>query len=148
MSSRSAPDPRPYIPATLRWDYGERRPLAETWADASAAARARALPYWLRKAERDPWAFRELLALAATLEESGTDKPEALRAFMLVYLRGEREPPKGWKSNPTRDARIAAGVHILTECGLSRRAACRLMAEELTLSPEAVESARRRGESV
>ena len=134
-----------YVGATIRWDYGERRPFRDTWDDLSLDARKRALPYWICKAGRDPWAFRELLALAARLEEADEDKPEHLRAFMLAYLRGETEPPKGWKSDPTEDARIAALVHIMGELGILQRDAFRTIAETMNKSPKTVESARRRG---
>ena len=134
--------------ATVRWDYGERRPFRESWEKLSDAGRARALPYWMGKAGRDPWAFRELLALAAHLVETGEDMPEGLRGFMLAYLRGETQPPKGWKSDPTQDARIAAAVHILDLLGVPQTAAFGLIGEGINKSPKTVESARRRGESI
>ena len=58
------------------------------------------------------------------MEETGEDKPEPLRAFMLAYLRGEAAPPKGWRSNPIRDARIAALVHIMRQLGFTTDEQC------------------------
>ena len=128
--------------------YAERLPFGETWAGLTGPARESVLGYWIRKAARDPWAFRQLLTLAAELEEAGEEKPEELRAFMLAYLRGESAAPKGWKSDPREDVRIAFMVQFLTEHGISQNAAWQLIGEALNKSPKTVESAQRRGESV
>ena len=133
------------IPATVRWDYGERVPLAQTWADSPAAARERALDYWIAKAARDPWAYGQLLDLAAQLVETGEDMPAALRSFMLAHLRGKSAPPKGWKSDPTQDVRIAALVHVMGQLGIAQREAFGIIGNALNLSPKTIESARRRG---
>ncbi len=130
----------------LSYCYSERLPLCLVWQRLSDARRPVALAHWLHFAERDPWVFQQLLELAAAIFEAGEEMPARLAAFMTEYLRGERAAPKGSRSDPTRDIRIAAMVESAAELGVSKRAACRFIAEGLNLSYEAVESARRRGE--
>ena len=133
--------------AWVRFCYMERDPLARVWGGLSDAGRCRALDYWIARAERDPWVFRELLVLSAAMEDAGKDKPPRLRAFMVAYLRGESAPPKGWKSDPTRDARIAALLHIGKQLGVDYQAGYRMIGKALGKNAEAVRKARKRGET-
>ena len=126
-----------------------RRPLPDMWRDLSEAGRVKALPYWINKAEHDPWAFRQLGDLAAVILDAGDRLPAPLSAFATEVLRGARERPKRWRSDPSRDARIAGMVLAMHDLGgMSQRQACRIVGEALRMSPEAVESARRRGLAV
>ena len=134
--------------AWIRYCYANRRPLPVVWRRLSSAGRRCCLAYWLERAERDPWAFCQLCDLSAAILDAGRRLPVPLRRFTSEVLRGKRTIPARWRSNVIRDLRVAALVRLAVEQGVSRRSACRTIGEALNLSPEAVESSCRRGESV
>ena len=135
-----------------RRQYVMRAPFIEVWAQHSPAGRGALLAYWLTKAAADPWAFGQLQALAAHLRDAGEDVPAPLAGFIWEVGVGRTEPPpparRGPKTNMRRDAAIAAAVLILQGEGATLRGAADTVGKHLSLSPEAILSARRRARSV
>ena len=140
--------------ATLRWDWGEKVPLVDQWRHKVGALteelfpdrRDEMLAYWIEMSETDEWTFEQLQALLADILDADEPVPTALQAWGNGVATGLRQSPsrRGPKGDRTRDARIAAFVHILSEAGVSQRATKRVLAQALGKSEEAIESARAR----
>ena len=138
----------PHDPGTVAlWEWFETIPLSNTWSQCSASNQERLLTFWLLASEDDPWTFEQLkLLLGELLEASGTI-PSILCRWGLEVAVGLRAAPRrtGPKGDRTRDARIAAILHCYTKfAGISRVKAAKRVGAAISLSPEAVESARRR----
>lgn len=135
--------------ATVRWDWGEKVPLADQWRH-KVGRRDKMLAYWIEMSATDEWTFAQLQALLADFLDAGEPVPTTLQAWANDVAIGRRRGPsrRGPKGDRTRDARIAAAVHILSEAGMSERAAKRLLSGALHKSEEAIESARARGRRV
>ena len=129
-----------------RYLWEEKMPLPDAWAQHSPSFHDRILAYWIEKSESDEWTFDQLRNLLGNMMD--TDEPvlPPLQRWAYEVAAGRRKCPtrRGPKGDRTRDAHIAARVYILRK-GMSQRAAERLLADELNMSPEAVASARRRG---
>lgn len=128
------------------WEWFETTPLSRTWSQCSKQNQERLMRFWLRASEEDPWTFEQLGLLLRNLLEASETIPRTLRRWGLEVAAGLREAPRrtGPKGNRTRNARIAATLHLLTKFfGISRREAAKKVGAAINLSPEAVESARR-----
>ena len=127
--------------------YVRQTPFREVWRELSLAEHRPALEFWFEWAGRDPWGYTELVALGGDLIENGITPPPPLDRFLADVLRLKWPKPRNTKL--WRDIHIAALVQLGVEHGdMSQRAACREIAGALNLSYDAVESARRSGESV
>ena len=137
-----------HYPGTVAlWEWFEAFPLTTTWSRCSKSGRERLLRFWLRAAEDDKWTFEQLRLLLCELLEANETVPCTLSHWGLEVAAGLRAAPQrtGPKGNRTRDARIAAAVHLYSKfCGISRREAAKKVAAAVHLSPQGVESARRR----
>ena len=111
------------------------------------AERDRALDFWIRASEFDEWTFEHLRDLFGNLIDSG-DMPPALQAWANEFTARRRQAPtrRGPKNDPAKDFKTMADVVLRSEFkGMSLRQAYREVGKEINRSPEAVESAVRRG---
>ena len=115
----------------------------------AAAIREVALPFWITKAEKDPWTHDQLIALVGALREDQT-MPGDLVAWSLDVISGLRSRPtrRGPKSDRARDTKLAWTFGALCRSGFSGRAAKRHIAERWNIDPTTVESAVRRARRV
>ena len=128
-----------------------RAPFVEVWAQHSPAGRGAVLAYWIAKAAADPWAFAQLRTLAAHLRDAGADVPAPLAEFVWQIGVGRATEPtrRGPKSDPRRDAAIAAAVLLLQEDeGLSLRKAAETVGKHMNLSVDGCREVRLFGEFV
>ena len=87
------------------------------------------------------WAWDRLAVEAREYMKAGEPLPPVLREWAIDALAGD--PPKGQR-NDRRDFDIQIAVRILKARGHSERAAVRMVAPVVNLSPEAVHSVLRR----
>ena len=113
-------------------------------ADAGDAT----LDYWIEKSSVDEWTYDDLERLVGELiDDADAPMPPALNQWALERAAGRRPRPSrtGPKSNPKRDVGIMLCVEIaMAHFGDSQRAAFRRIGDGLNMSPQAVETARRR----
>ena len=127
--------------------WKRRESMTDTWALTPPDQRDRVLAFWIRASESDEWTFEQLRALFGELMDA-SEVPGALQAWANELASSRRRPPtrRGPKGDPRDDLRTMVDVMLRSELGgVSRRQAYREVAEETNRSPEAVESAARRG---
>ena len=134
------------------YQWAQKVPLVDQWPQVRGQRQFRLayLAYWVEKSESDPWTFHQLQELLGSMIDAGERVPAALQSWANEVASGRRREPRrtGPKGDRTKDCWIAAGVHILSKCGMSQREVKRQMGRVLSKSEEAIESARRRGLAV
>ena len=141
--------------AVARCDWPDKIPLADQWrGEVSPQTEAlfpdrrnKLLAFWIEKSETDDWTFDQLCDLiGAVIIDAGEEVPALNQWALEVAARRRKLPTRtGPKGDRVRDFDIAAIVEILSECGMSKRAAKRTLADVYHKSEEAIESARARG---
>lgn len=107
------------------------------------------LSMYLRLAEIDPVAYRELLLLLEECEKRMEPIPNELKLWATRYALGSVAPPKrGRPSEIMRDLRIANVVGLLREAGFMMKEAVELLCEILSMEEITVTKACRRGREV
>lgn len=122
-------------------------PLVKQWGLISEDSRERILAFWLRASERDAWTFRQLQELLDSLIDEG-EIPALLQAWAIDVAAGRRRVPvrTGPKGNRSADFKMALEAMFRHELGQeSLRGVYREIGERANRSPEAVESAVKRG---
>ena len=78
--------------AFVRFEWGEKVPLRETWTGCSEGKnvqlRGPALAYWIEKSETDKWTFDQLIDQLDALLDSGR-VPTALERWRLEFIAGK-----------------------------------------------------------
>ena len=107
------------------------------------------LSVYLRLAEIDPVANRELLLLLKECEKRMEPIPNELKLWATRYAMGSVAPPKrGRPSEIRRDLKIANVVGSLREAGFMMKEAVELLCEILSMEEITVTKAYRRGREV
>ena len=97
----------------------------------------------LEHAEADPVAWEGALSEIKKRRDAGFPVPKLLADFAcdVATQRVSKPPSKNRAGKAWRNWKIRTAVQILMRCGLSKRAARRYVANELTLSYETIRSA-------
>ena len=124
-----------------------REPLTTQWALIEPDERDHVLAFWIRASESDAWTFDQLGDLVGTVMNAGEEIPTLDQWAREVASRRRCTPTRrGPKGDRRTDFRTMLDVALRTEFfGMSKRAAYREIGAETNRSPEAVESASKRG---
>lgn len=124
-----------------------REPLTSQWKLTEPDQRDRVLAFWIRASESDKWTFEQLQDLLNSVMDAN-EIPDALQAWANEVTARRRKIPtrRGPKSDPRGDFKTMVDA-ILRKAlrGTSLRRAYHEIAKKANRSPEAVESAVRRG---
>lgn len=93
---------------------------------------------WINWSHTRPWAWNALQRRLRWLDENEQPIPRPLQLWAIGVASGRCKPPRR-NRNDDRDFRIVAAVRVLTRDFGSQRAACREVAEAVSLSFEAVQ---------
>lgn len=136
---------RPNTWAFIQWKM--RTPFVRQWSLMSNDSRENILAFWIRVSEHDEWTFVQLQVLLDSLVVEG-EIPSDLQAWALDVAARRRQAPKrrGPKGEPRADFEaFFESFNRQMWSGESQRSIHRDIATKRNKSPEAIESAVKRG---